>query len=169
METTQAGRISNIKPLPYAPVKWGGYKGHVRGLFRGLLLGATIGVLAGIGFVALAALTGFAAPLIGAMSIGLGAQIIAGFTAATAFITSEILGKVGDTAGQHATVRALKELSMRYPEPLPIGPDSPDHGFGHHYETLGAKDANKPKLISNPTSIKNSLKRKENLLAAEKI
>jgi hypothetical protein len=118
---------------------WGAYKGHVRSLLRGLLVGAFAGLAVGIGLAilwpilvpaggALAALGGGALAAIG------GGSLIATFTGVGAIFGAELMGKIGNSAGNAAAFFAESEMRQRYPSLPEISRDSPAPGIGHHFE-----------------------------------
>lgn len=111
---------------------WGAYKGHVRGMLRGLLIGAVAGLAVGAGLAALS-LTPLAAPLLLGAHFSIGA-IIATFTGVGAIFGAELLGKIGNSAGNAAAQFAESEMRLRYPSLPEISADSPAPGFGHHFE-----------------------------------
>lgn len=122
----------------YYKMHWGAYKGHVRGLVRGLIVGSVMGALVGLGIAGLGAIgvLGFAASLSTL-------TLAAGFASLGGILASEIMGRVGNAAGNVASQLAELELRERYPELPEITPDSPQPGYGHHYEVPPERDRGK--------------------------
>lgn len=111
---------------------WGAYKGHVRGLLRGLLIGAIAGAAVGMGLAALSGI-GLFVGIIGAGGLGIGA-LIATFTGVGAIFGAELMGKIGNSAGNAAAQFAESEMRLRYPSLPEVAPNSPAPGIGHHFE-----------------------------------
>lgn len=123
----------------YHPAFWGAYKGHVRGLLRGLLVGALAGAIVGCGL----ALIGPLIPAIAGLHLAAGA-LIATMTGTGAIIGCELMGKIGNTAGNQASYFAQMEMRARYPSLPEITPGSPAPGIGHHFEVPPDKDVKRP-------------------------
>lgn len=123
----------------YHPAFWGAYKGHVRGLLRGLLIGALAGAIVGGGLALLAGPLALPA-LIAHFSVG---GLIATMTGVGAIIGCELMGKIGNTAGNIASYFAQTEMRARYPSLPEIAPGSPAPGIGHHFEVPPDKDLKK--------------------------
>lgn len=124
----------------YYAAHWAAYKGHVRGILRGLMVGAFFGGLVGLGLFMLAGPLGILAMAGTGFSAG---ALIAGFTAVGGIMGSEIMGRVGNAAGNIASHAAHTELRLRYPNPPAISPESPLPGWGHHYEVPAGRDKGK--------------------------
>lgn len=120
----------------YYKAFWGAYKGHVRGMLRGLVVGAIAGLAVGLGLAGL-----FAIGVLGhGIAWGAAAMLISAFTGVGAVVGSELMGKVGNTAGNAAAIYAETEMRLRYPALPEVSPDSPPPGFGHHFEVPPDKD-----------------------------
>jgi hypothetical protein len=122
----------------YHPAFWGAYKGHVRGLMRGLTVGALAGLGVGLGLVALAGVLHLAA--IPALAL------VATFAGVGSVIGAELMGKIGNTAGNVASYFAQMEIRARYPSLPEITPGSPAPGIGHNFEVPPDANLKKPFL-----------------------
>lgn len=128
----------------YHKMGWSAFKGHLRGIIRGLVVGCTVG--AGIGL----ALSGLlAVPALAAVMIPAGATIpavstlVGGVSLFSGLLAGGLMGRIGNASGNVAAQLAELELRERYPEIQEVSPDSPEPGFGHHYQIPADRDQGK--------------------------
>ncbi len=119
----------------YYKAHWAAYKGHVRGILRGLFTGSLYGLIVGVGIFALSGVLGLTA-----MSF---VPMLASFAAIGGIMGAEIMGRIGNAAGNMAAHAAESELLLRYPSLPAISPESPEPGYGHHYEIPANRDKGK--------------------------
>jgi len=124
----------------YYKMGWHAIKGRTRGIIRGLVMGVALGAMIGTGLWALGA--------VGVVSLGLAAgvgaaQVIAGTSVFAGFLGANLMGKLGSAAGNAAALHAEAELQERYPELPEVLLDTPEPGYGHHYEIPADRDKGK--------------------------
>lgn len=134
----------------YYRMHWGAVYGHKRGIIRGLIVGCAIGAMVGLAAGGLLAIPAVAVALNagGALAfLGGGALAVAKMGAAFSvfggLMASELMGRIGNAAGNVASQLAEIELRERYPEVQEVSPDSPEPGVGHHYEVPANRDTGK--------------------------
>lgn len=127
----------------YYKAHWGAYKGNIRGMIRGLMVGAVFGLTVGALFLAIAMPLSLITLPAAAATLPFVLSSLGTFTAIGSILGSNIMGHVGNAAGNVATHKAIEEINLRYPSLPMVAADSPEPGFGHHYEVPADRDRGK--------------------------